>query len=245
MFTGTLANTAGIKKLTLGVTDAQGTRAEMKFVAPDYSPANTAAPLVAVAMIDEYQPLPPTEDEMNEHYLVKAGWQKNGTDQQDGLCDFWTDPLSGKVFALADAFALQERREREAPVYEICRACFQPIFDETELVSVMFPPVASWQEAGDTFFYHRKCYRDDGADRAETRALAFDPGYAGTVLTEIPVDSDYALDTAELEANDYQPRYDPDCPACLRGHDHTAQEHEQALVRNYAASLGDEVYGGE
>ncbi len=43
-----LPNTAGIKRLTIGVTNADGKRAEIKFIAPDFSRDNPTAPLLAV-----------------------------------------------------------------------------------------------------------------------------------------------------------------------------------------------------
>jgi len=72
-FNGTLANAAGITRLTIGITGTDGKRAAMEFKAE-----NTTAPLVAVdaAAVPDYMALrgdyePPLKPDPNEY--VSAG----------------------------------------------------------------------------------------------------------------------------------------------------------------------------
>lgn len=127
MFNGTLANAAGIQKLTIGVTDAQGKRAEMKFVAPGYSPANTTAPLVAVeaintgAGVEGSDANAPTEDELNRQYLAVNDWNPHDTPDLGVL---WDDPLTGGEYTFRAALQLQfcrDLNERARQDKDICQ----------------------------------------------------------------------------------------------------------------------------
>lgn len=51
---------------------------------------------------------------------------------------------------------------------------------------------------------------------------------------------EFAGQEAAMESQRDNFEYDPDCPACLRHLPHTRQEHEEALMRNWEASLPDE-----
>lgn len=56
---------------------------------------------------DDFQPLPPTEDEMNEHFLLVHDWQKRG--------EKWYDAVMDIAVPLPYALAMQDARDfREA-----------------------------------------------------------------------------------------------------------------------------------
>lgn len=80
--TGTLANTAGITRLTIGVTNKDGKRAAMEFHA-----ANTAAPLFVQD--------PAARESEDADALLLAGWERDG--------DLWRDPISGTLYYAANA----------------------------------------------------------------------------------------------------------------------------------------------
>lgn len=101
MLSASIPNCAGVKRLTIGVTRSDGNYASMTFVAE-----NTMSPLIAVAA-------PPTEREMNEHYLTAHGWQKNDIGG-------WIDPLTLVEYLFDNAVEVQEGRDLFG---ESCCAC--------------------------------------------------------------------------------------------------------------------------
>lgn len=82
MFNGTLANTAGVTRLTLGVTNKDGKRAAMEFRA-----ANTTAPLLFRD--------PAQAESEDADALLLAGWERDGA--------LWRDPISGTLYYASNA----------------------------------------------------------------------------------------------------------------------------------------------
>ncbi len=106
MFTGALPNVLvgtqarPLARLTIGITNANGEHAELKFVRDD-----ATNELVA-------QTPPPTEQELNEQYLAVSGWEKH-TDFNEPPYTRWEDPCTGGNYFLANALVIQEARDMD------------------------------------------------------------------------------------------------------------------------------------
>ena len=95
--TFSIHNTAGVKRLTIGVTGRDGKRAEIKFIA-----SSTREPLVAQA------PELPTERDMNVQYLLAQGWERG---HLDGVGSAFGDPLTGSLHGYESALCIQNARD--------------------------------------------------------------------------------------------------------------------------------------
>lgn len=130
--TGTLTNTAGVSRLTIGILGKNGKCAELKFVAPDFNVNdNPTAPLVAVLPIvigaePDLSDTPddlsaPTEEEMNIHYLRVNDWEPQDV---AGIGQVWSDPIGGGDYDLSNALRIQFGRDlnqHAAEGGEICQ----------------------------------------------------------------------------------------------------------------------------
>lgn len=125
MFSATLVNAtvgqdkpASLARLTIGITNRAGQRAEMVFVRNPHNAAELVTQIpqdvltsAEVDSDDSHGTEAPTEDEINEEYLVFNGWERFGRDQEDGLSDFWKSPVTGEVFPFAIAMNIQQGRD--------------------------------------------------------------------------------------------------------------------------------------
>lgn len=122
MFDGTLKNTfvanTPLARLAVGITARDGTRAELNFVRDDATGdlvAQVETQVISGAEVDGSDAqdpfVGPTEDELNEMYLVAHAWQRGGRNQVDGLSDLWEDPLTGGCYFFANALVIQEGRD--------------------------------------------------------------------------------------------------------------------------------------
>jgi hypothetical protein len=108
-----IANPAGVKRLHVGVMAPDGSYAALSFTAP-----STGASLVADA---------PTEQEMNEMYLLQHDWERR---VMEGVGMVYEDPIGGGSYELANALEIQGARDMRE---ELCGAetleLFSPCVD--------------------------------------------------------------------------------------------------------------------
>lgn len=124
-----ISNPAGIRRLTIGITSPNGTRAEMKFVAPAFTSTNRYTPLVAVeteiesaatpSSADEYfEALLPTEDEITRDYLLRHDWKIVDSAEYAQFID----PIGGESVCYLEACNRQDERDLRDYVAENARA---------------------------------------------------------------------------------------------------------------------------
>lgn len=175
MFDGTLKNTfvgnRPLARLSLGITGADGKRAEIQFVRDD-------ATGDLVAQLDEAEAQPaPTDSEINEMYLMENEWEKQ---MLGGVGQVWEDPIGGGAYLFENALALQELRDRQDEMTEteiLCARCQQPIAPDADYEFALFPPIAASDTGERIYRYHPQCFTGDRAEQAELHAVAFDPNY--------------------------------------------------------------------
>ena len=109
------ANPSNLRRLTIGVTNDNGERAEIVLEKSGDAPY---APLTPV--IDEAPAQPaPTERELNEMFLLAHGWERITL---DGINPAWQDPRSGAAMSFENAVWHQHHRNAET-----ARAALPPL----------------------------------------------------------------------------------------------------------------------